>query len=315
MLAAPVMSTSDAKRQPEPFCQCWHQRAPVPWQQLDPCNCGEILGSDCEWTWDEPAISGPGWLALSEDKRQVTFHPFYSAGTAVIKGDTPFLLNTHYYWEVKILTEAYGTDIIIGMGTSKLDITSARFLFTSLLGKNGESYGLSYTGVLRHNDQEVPESVGFCRGTIVGVRVDMWRGTLEYYLNRQPQGISFYNLRRHKVLYPMISSTAAQSSVRLVYAGSWRGSLLVDALKILASSVSPKKRLELPPGLMFTSTSQFWLTLPTDGQVKEEPKPPAPKESARSYYTLFAPQQAASCLKCRHWQMVPRSSGNAQSQR
>ncbi|PZC85847.1 hypothetical protein B5X24_HaOG215209 [Helicoverpa armigera] len=76
------------------------------------------------------------------------------------------------------------------------------------------------------------------------------------------RSIAFYNLRRHQSLYPMISSTAAQSSLRLIYAASWQASLLVDAAKILATSVHGE--VGLPPGLKHTLKSQFWLTLPNE---------------------------------------------------
>lgn len=169
-----------------------------------------------------------------------------------------------------MLTETYGTDIMVGLGTNKVSVSDSQFEFTSLLGQDGESYGLSYTGAVRHNATTALDSAGFCRGTIIGVMVDMWRGTLEFYLNRKPQGISFYNLRRHQCLFPMVCSTAAQSSLRLIYASSWRASLLVDAAKILAASVSADARLRVPPGIWYTLRSNFWLTFPNQGCVLDE---------------------------------------------
>ena len=78
---------------------------------------------------------------------------------------------------------------MVGLGSDKVNVVDSQFIFTSLLGKDDESYGLSYTGAIRHNGVIAKDSVGFCRGSIVGVRVDMWRGTLEYYVNRKPQGM------------------------------------------------------------------------------------------------------------------------------
>lgn len=65
-----------------------------------------------EWKWEQPLNNGLSWVVISEDQKQVTFHPFYSSGTAAVRGDTPMLLNHHYYWEVKMLTDTYGTDIV-----------------------------------------------------------------------------------------------------------------------------------------------------------------------------------------------------------
>ncbi|XP_028177769.1 SPRY domain-containing SOCS box protein 3-like isoform X1 [Ostrinia furnacalis] len=253
---------------PTSYCQCWSKRTPMQWKQLNTCSCGEEYDVS-EWKWEHPADNGLSWVVISDDQKQVTFHPFYSSGTAAVRGDTPMKLDYHYYWEVKMLTETYGTDIMVGLGSEKVNVSDFQFKFTSLLGLDTESYGLSYTGAVRHNASSSAESPGFCRGTIIGVRVNMWQGTLEFYLNRQAQGISFYNLRRHQELYPIICSTAAQSSMRLIYAASWRASLLVDAAKILAASVD---QVKLPPGLFYALRNQFWLTMPNGGYIEQEAK-------------------------------------------
>ncbi|CAG4959291.1 unnamed protein product [Parnassius apollo] len=271
----------------KPYCLCWYKKAPVEWQELSYCSCGEEVDVN-EWGWELPAANTLSQVVMSEDRKQVTFHPFYSSGTAAVRGDTPMLPNNHYYWEVKMLSETYGTDIMVGIGTSKVNMPESQYKFTSLLGQDAESYGLSYMGPVKHNAMEMRGSPGFCRGTIIGVRLDMWQGTLEFYLNREPQGICIYNLRRHNVLFPMICSTAAQSTMRLIYAASWRASLLVDAAKILASTVSKDTKIRLPPGLWHTLKSQFWLTLPTEGCVSEENEnEPSVKQKMKKVPTML----------------------------
>lgn len=85
---------------------------------------------------------------------------------------------------------------MVGIGTDKVDTTSSRYRFTSLLGQDGESYGLSYTGVVRHNDMITRDGPGFCKGSVIGVKVDLWRGTLEFFLNRQSRGeLRFQDIR------------------------------------------------------------------------------------------------------------------------
>ncbi|KAJ0176398.1 hypothetical protein K1T71_007577 [Dendrolimus kikuchii] len=246
-----------------PYCQCWSKiSAPRLWRQMSACSCGEDHDVH-EWKWDNPITTGSTWVVLSDDQKQVTFHPYYSSGTATVRGDTPMLLNHHYYWEIKMLTDTYGTDIMVGLGTNKVNISGSQFEFTSLLGQDEESYGLSYLGKVRHNAAVVKRTHGFCRGTIIGVKVDLWAGTLEFFINRKSQGISSHNLRRHQALYPMISSTAAQSSMRLIYSASWKASLLVDAARILGATVTEERKPRIPPGLWNTLKSQFWMTLPT----------------------------------------------------
>ncbi|XP_059052059.1 SPRY domain-containing SOCS box protein 3-like [Achroia grisella] len=279
-------------RHSKPYCECWSKRGPLVWKQLNVCSCGED-NDESEWKWQEAAERSTSRVVVSDDQKQVTFHPFYSSGTAAVRGDMPFSHNHHYYWEVKMLTETYGTDIMVGVGTSKVSVSNSQFEFTSLLGQDSESYGLSYRGAVRHNAMTAQDCAGFCRGTIVGVMVDMWQGTLQFYINRKPQGISFYNLRRHQCLYPIVCSTAAQSSMRLIYASSWRASLLVDAAKTLAASVSADERLRIPPGIWYTLKSNFWMTYPNKGCVLDEdedaPMEIEPAKTSTSMLTEILP--------------------------
>lgn len=59
-----------------------------------------------------PDSTGTSWVMMCPNQKQVTFHPFYSSGTAAVKGDTALVRDYHYYWEIKMLTEPYGTDIV-----------------------------------------------------------------------------------------------------------------------------------------------------------------------------------------------------------
>ncbi|XP_039753260.1 SPRY domain-containing SOCS box protein 3-like isoform X2 [Pararge aegeria] len=267
MLVPPMsVETSGIKREryAKSYCSCWNiKKLPISCTEIKGCFCGED-NDVFDWKWITHPLSESSWVVVNEDQKQVTFHPMYSLGTAAAKGDTPFLHNYHYYWEVKMLTHTYGTDIMVGVGSGKSKLTmntsNLDVKFASLLGQDGESYGLSYKGRVWHNAQFSEDTDGFGFGSIVGVRVDFWQGTLQFYLNRKPQGVSFYNLRRHAELFPILCSTAAQSSMRLTYAASWRASLLVDAAKVLAAGL---RGTDLPPGLQFTRRSHFWLTLPS----------------------------------------------------
>jgi hypothetical protein len=63
-----------------------------------------------EWAWDEQLATAT--TLLSNDNREVQFHPGYSSGTAAIRGDSPFQRGHIYYWEIKMLTALYGTDVV-----------------------------------------------------------------------------------------------------------------------------------------------------------------------------------------------------------
>ncbi|XP_013145740.1 PREDICTED: SPRY domain-containing SOCS box protein 3-like isoform X2 [Papilio polytes] len=290
--------SGDADEVARPFCLCWDKKEPVQWRELSKCSCGEEE-EVFEWKWSNPEARSQ--VVMSDDGKQVTFHPYYSSGTAAVRGDTPLVHNNHYYWEVKMLSETYGTDIMVGIGSGK--VPDSQYTFTSLLGQDSESYGLSYLGPVRHDAAEVRGSAGFCRGSIIGVRLDMWAGTLEFFINRRPQGVCIYNLRRHEALFPMICSTAAQSTMRLIYSASWRASLLVEAAKSLASSTTLRPDVHLPPGLWNTFKSHFWLTLPTEvsGDRESETSSTKSAESASSAGRVGR-------VRRRNWLMLPRTT-------
>lgn len=63
-----------------------------------------------EWAWDEQMATAT--TLLSNENRDVKFHPGYSSGTAAIRGDAPFQQGHIYYWEIKMLTALYGTDVV-----------------------------------------------------------------------------------------------------------------------------------------------------------------------------------------------------------
>lgn len=60
-----------------------------------------------EWKWKCLTFN-----VIMTPNNYITFHPVYSAGTAVIRGDIPFLSNHHYFWEFQICNNIYGTDIV-----------------------------------------------------------------------------------------------------------------------------------------------------------------------------------------------------------
>ena len=86
---------------------------------------------------------------------------------------------------------------MVGVGTSNVNLSSSRHVFTSLIGKDADSWGLSYYGRLYHKGkmEQIPEG-HFGQGTIVGVHVDMWHGTVTYYKNRTPLGMYNNNLSK-----------------------------------------------------------------------------------------------------------------------
>lgn len=82
---------------------------------------------------------------------------------------------------------------MVGVGTSSVDFDSHRHTFTSMLGSDGESWGLSYYGRIQHRDHFTPyDKSQFGQGSVIGVHLDMWHGELSFYKNRRPLGLSNY---------------------------------------------------------------------------------------------------------------------------
>lgn len=73
------------------------------------CNCGESY-KVFDWNWAKENYLTD--KRLSNDMREVIFHPYYSTGTAAVRGEIPLRANGHYYWEIKIITKLYGTDVV-----------------------------------------------------------------------------------------------------------------------------------------------------------------------------------------------------------
>lgn len=69
-----------------------------------------ILFISVNWTWNTNDITRQ--IVLSNENKDVRFHPGYSSGTAAIRGKFSCLPGHHYFWEIKMLTALYGTDVV-----------------------------------------------------------------------------------------------------------------------------------------------------------------------------------------------------------
>jgi hypothetical protein len=147
------------------------------------CECGDSGIYDWTWVKHEDTCA-----VLAKNNREVIFHPEFSAGTAALRGSEPFMQNMHHFWEMKMISNLYGTDVMVGIGTSKIIYGDWQYRFFSFLGFDKQSWGYSYNGLIQHNNVRRCYGSKFGLGSLIGVHLDMCAGTLEFYLNRRPLG-------------------------------------------------------------------------------------------------------------------------------
>ncbi|XP_025196145.1 SPRY domain-containing SOCS box protein 3-like [Melanaphis sacchari] len=208
---------------------------------------------DMEWGWD--TLESTADANISDDTFNVLIHPNSSRGTGAVRGDKPFVPGHIYYWEIKVDGSPMATDMIVGVGTKDFDLESSKNEFTSLIGSDKKSWGYSYKGVKHHDGETLIYGQKYDQGdALIGVRLDMSRGTLEFFLNRVPLGVAFEKLDNVN-LYPMVCSTACRTNFTIKYCRSLPVNLQFYCLQAFDSSKNPL----VPFGIMKMIMDSWWI--------------------------------------------------------
>lgn len=77
---------------------------------------------------------------------------------------------------------------MIGVGTANAKLNVASNYFCALLGQDQESWGFSYKGYIQHDKVTYKYGQSFDEGESVGIHLDAWSGTLQFFINRKPLG-------------------------------------------------------------------------------------------------------------------------------
>ncbi|CAL8123755.1 unnamed protein product [Orchesella dallaii] len=258
-----------------------------PLRKLAGCECRPLIRGkvceDCqrrvcfEWHWEKDGTGST--VVFHNSERDVIFNPGFSVGTVAVRGTQPFKPGCHHYWEIEMSTEVYGTDMMIGVGTDKTDLNKFTHNFVSLIGNDENSWGLSYLGQKKHAGQSHQYAKQFGQNSVIGVHLDLWAGTLEYYVDRKPLGVAFEGLQDKGALYPIISSTAARSGMNLIFCRSYSSSLQLQAMLSLSRTLYSQKDnaslfevLPLPPGLKLWMKNHYWwiVSCPDRDRKREE---------------------------------------------
>lgn len=236
------------------------------------CHCHEDAIKSLEWRWDNSPLANKSFQ-LSENEATVTFHPAISWGTAIVRGNTELKSDLHY-WEIKAVSPLYGTDIMVGVGHKSVDLEQYRQKFRSALGVSSNTWGLSYRGDLMHAGKSTTlEGCSFRRGSIIGVLLDLWNGSIRFYVNGILAQDAFFNGLPRVSYYPMVSSTALRSGFRLIRACSYPMTLQLLACRAFYhnfhnSDVAASLQDQcLPPYLK----SYFSTTLPWSLYMRKPP--------------------------------------------
>lgn len=247
-----------------------HHGRPWSWYELM-CDCGQMsaAGDDVfDWKFEGDKMTETATVRDGTRGREVdVIHADGSLGNAVCRGNSALSPGCVHFWEIKPDIEVYGTSGMIGIATSNLDVESATRSYHLGLGrdKDGESWGYNYKGEWVHRGVVIgvqrPPVWGL--GSIIGVLLDRWKGTLEYYLNREPLGVAFRGIPREAVIYPAISSTASRGGFKLIYARSFRPNLAFECIKRVSLLESDErltflKQLSRYPGLSATVDKNYW---------------------------------------------------------
>ncbi|XP_062508713.1 SPRY domain-containing SOCS box protein 3-like isoform X2 [Corticium candelabrum] len=148
----------------------------------------------CLWSWDPNSLTANAQL-VDGSRRQV---------------------QGIHYWKVMMTTKCYGTDMMIGVCTRDFEYQHFTKMYKSLLGHDNLSWGLSFTGNIWHDGRVSQYMDPFSHGDVIGVRVNMNSGTLEFSKNGQWQGVAYHGLHKQEGLYAIVCSTAAKTGMRLL---------------------------------------------------------------------------------------------------
>lgn len=103
LLLARYIYKKSQKNRSAAFCKCNQEDA-------DHCVCGENDSNILNWNWHDEDNADVSKLVI--DGQNVTFHPTFSQGTAAVRGSHSLDKQMIHYWEIKIITNMTGTDLV-----------------------------------------------------------------------------------------------------------------------------------------------------------------------------------------------------------
>jgi hypothetical protein len=137
--------------------------------------------------------------------------------------------------------------MMIGVCTRDFEYNTFTRVYKSLLGHDDLSWGLSFSGRIQHDGHFVEYMDPFNVGDIIGVRLDMNTGTVEFSRNGQWKGVAYHGLNRQAGLYAIVCSTAAKTKMRLLSSNCSFSSLQACCCYAIAKNVTSEAGVRVLP--------------------------------------------------------------------
>ena len=206
------------------------------------------------WRWflDDPYKP----VNISEDRLSVLFHPRRSNGCTAVRGDTPLLQHMEHWFQVKMTGPFYGQARMVGLGTKSTTLHSSGSKdYYPLIGRDGGSWGLNFTGKIHHDGNEINYTIiDPSQETIdIGVYYNSYYGTIVFSVNDKSLGVAFQNIPVVMDIYPMLCSSSRNSKMDLIYCHSSivsLKSLCRGTIRLYLKNEEDINELPLPSSLM-----------------------------------------------------------------
>ncbi|XP_005986996.1 SPRY domain-containing SOCS box protein 3 isoform X2 [Latimeria chalumnae] len=116
-------------------------------------------------------------------------------------------------------------------------------------GMDCESWGLSYKGTVWHHGQSRNYTEPFYeKKTVIGVSLNLSKGTLAFSRNGQSLGVAFTGLKKAGTpLYPIVCSTAAETELQLGMRGCRFPSLEERCCSAILQTMEDKQHIDTLP--------------------------------------------------------------------
>ncbi|NXV46093.1 SPSB3 protein, partial [Uria aalge] len=220
-----------------PYCSSLHAL-----HRVKDCQCGEE--DECkEGGPQEPTIVFWGLKGCS---------PSLVAQTALLHRSFalrggPYLCED-YKHVAPVMFEGLSAELVNASEFTSGDLLSNLAEATSETGPRG----YSLLPLIPGRAGRAPGCRAFGQGSIIGVHLDTWHGTLTFFKNRKCIGVAATKLQNKK-FYPMVCSTAAKSSMKVIRSCASCTSLqylcCYRLRQLLPDYVDTLEVLPLPPGL------------------------------------------------------------------